>query len=108
MATAVVDNKIYVIGGFDQTTLFNVVEEYDPATDTWRNGFAPMPTTRYGMRGIEVKGVIYVMGGLIFLGTTSTRSKPMIHEPIHGRRKPPCLPHGSASVSQKLRVRFMP
>ena len=37
--TAVVNNKIYVIGGSTfGNDVFDVVEEYNPVTDTWRTG----------------------------------------------------------------------
>jgi N-acetylneuraminic acid mutarotase len=73
---AVVGGKIYVIGGAGpvpgapdpalrprqaQRSLA-VVEEYDPATDTWR-ARAPMPTPCNHMGGEAVNGKIYVIGG---------------------------------------------
>jgi N-acetylneuraminic acid mutarotase len=64
-----VNGKIYVIGGrtgsaFIMTaTNTNVVEAYDPATDTWSRPLQPMPTARsgggYGTDGRR----IYVAGG---------------------------------------------
>ncbi len=60
MTSAVVNGKIYVIGGRGGS---NVIEEYDPATDTWRTGLTPMPTPRYGMASAVVNGRIYVIGG---------------------------------------------
>jgi N-acetylneuraminic acid mutarotase len=48
-AAAVVNNKIYVIGGAKQGFVnLSIVEEYDPATDTWTKK-ADMPTTRYAL-----------------------------------------------------------
>ena len=78
-STAVVDGKIYVIGG----TLFehargvlrepgpgiwrgpfgmSLVEVYDPETNTWQR-LADMPTVRAGAKTAVVDGKIYVMGG---------------------------------------------
>jgi RNA polymerase sigma factor (sigma-70 family) len=61
--SAVVDGKIYVIGGapvsMGQTA---VVEEYDPATDTWTRR-ADMPTERQGVVAAAVDGIIYAIGG---------------------------------------------
>jgi N-acetylneuraminic acid mutarotase len=34
-ATAVVDNKIYAMGGFDGSNRLRSVEIYDPDTDVW-------------------------------------------------------------------------
>ena len=59
LGIAVVDGKIYAIGGY--TDLSNN-DEYDPATDTWTTK-APMPTARY-MFGIAVyNNKIYCFGG---------------------------------------------
>lgn len=66
LAAAVVDDKIYVIGG----TLENVgtpdgistVEEYNPKTNTWRQ-VADMPTRRYYPKAAVVNDIIYVFGG---------------------------------------------
>ena len=70
-ATAVVDNKIYLIGG----TLFenrkkvpqgplglSTVEVYDTQTNTWQRG-ADMLTLRHGAKAAVVNGIIYVFGG---------------------------------------------
>jgi hypothetical protein len=67
-ALAVVDNIIYVIGGRDggaplSGSVTNVVEAYDPATDSWFTGLAPMPTPRSDMTAAVVNGKIYVIGG---------------------------------------------
>jgi len=80
---AVVDGKIYVIGGastlpgasdpairFDGQPRDNVVgtnEEYDPASDTWRSR-AAMPTARNHFLTAAVNGRIYTIGGR--LGST--------------------------------------
>ncbi len=62
--TAVVNNKIYVIGGLvNSNSAVSYVEEYNPALDSWITR-APMPTAR----GMAVCGVIdnkiYVIGGV--------------------------------------------
>jgi len=59
----VVDGKIYLIGGAEQyNNATNIVEVYDPATDTWETK-SPMPTTRQGATTSLVNGKIYVIGG---------------------------------------------
>ncbi len=61
--SAVVDGKIYVIGGAPvQFGLTAVVEEYDPATDTWTRR-SDMPTARQGLVAAAVDGIIYAIGG---------------------------------------------
>jgi N-acetylneuraminic acid mutarotase len=61
--SAVVNGKIYVIGGAPvKCGISTVVEEYDPATDTWTRR-ADMPTARQGVRAAAVDGIIYAIGG---------------------------------------------
>jgi N-acetylneuraminic acid mutarotase len=70
-----VNGKIYVIGGRtahafvanSQNT--DVVEEYDPATNTWGTQRAKMPTARSGGGWATYGGKIYVGGGEV--ATTS-------------------------------------
>jgi N-acetylneuraminic acid mutarotase len=73
---AVVGDKIYVIGGAvpgpKETavhparphTSVGTVEEYDPATNTWRTR-SPMPTPRNHASVGVVNGKIYVIGGRV-------------------------------------------
>jgi N-acetylneuraminic acid mutarotase len=67
-AAAVVDGKLYVIGGrapgiraSDQTSLASV-EVYDPATNTWRAG-PDLPQARSGAAAVALGGKVYVLGG---------------------------------------------
>ena len=66
-STAVVDDKIYLIGG----TLFengrgpfglSTVEVYDPKMNNWQK-IADMPTPRAGAKTAVIDGTIYVFGG---------------------------------------------
>ena len=67
-AGAAVNGKIYVIGGRNPYSgVLDVVEEYDPATDTWTTK-APMATDRYNSRAVAVNNKIYVIGGLDYSG----------------------------------------
>jgi N-acetylneuraminic acid mutarotase len=62
---AVVDGKIYIIGGWDHQsppTYYNNVYVYDPVTDTWQEKTA-MPTSRARMGMVAVGGEIYSIGG---------------------------------------------
>jgi N-acetylneuraminic acid mutarotase len=69
-SACVVNGVIYVMGGVymlpgdDVGRLLNVVEAYDPATDTWTTK-APMPTARYALSMPVVNGKIYAMGGSV-------------------------------------------
>jgi N-acetylneuraminic acid mutarotase len=64
-SSAVVDGKIYVIGGdiFDSDwKCIPTVEEYNPATNTWTRK-ADMPTPRWSLATCAVDGKIYAIGG---------------------------------------------
>lgn len=72
-ATAVVGNKIYLIGGTLYKDLkpnkavrgpygISTVEVYDTQTHTWQRG-ADMPTPRAGAKAAVVNGTIFVFGG---------------------------------------------
>jgi N-acetylneuraminic acid mutarotase len=58
------DGRIYAIGGFDaHSTIYNTLEIYSPATNTWSTG-APMPTARNGFAAATgPDGHIYAVGG---------------------------------------------
>jgi kelch-like protein 17 (actinfilin)/kelch-like protein 20 len=61
---AVVDDKIYVIGGFpSHYAVTGVNEMYDPATDTWTE-MDSLPVKRCGHATCAYDGKIYVFGGL--------------------------------------------
>ena len=66
--TAVVDGKIYVIGGstldkkLDPDVATGLVEVYDPLTNRWEKR-ADMPTKRGATDAVVVDGKIYVIGG---------------------------------------------
>jgi N-acetylneuraminic acid mutarotase len=66
LVVAAIDGKVYVVGGrFGagfSSELTNVLEIFDPATNTWKSG-APMPTTRSGINGIVANGCLHVWGG---------------------------------------------
>jgi N-acetylneuraminic acid mutarotase len=64
LATAVVDGKIYVIGGYPYANGDRMAtnEVYDPKTNTWATR-APLPTSRCWMPASTVNGKIYVFGG---------------------------------------------
>lgn len=77
-AIAVVQEKIYVIGGRmgagSSGTATNIVEVYDPSTDLWVS-VGPEQERRTGAQAVAVEGNIYVIGGAA--GGEATRSIEM-------------------------------
>lgn len=67
-ATAVYENKIYVIGGKISRggASLNTVEVYDPTTNSWAS-VSSIPTARDSMQANTVNGKIYVISGEISL-----------------------------------------
>ena len=61
LASAVVDGKIYVVGGWTGSILSRV-DVYDPLTDTWTRK-ADMPSPSYGLAVEAVNGKIYAISG---------------------------------------------
>jgi DNA-binding CsgD family transcriptional regulator len=59
---AVYDRQIYVIGGMNESGPLDLVERYDPASNTWTTLDAkPTPATR--IQAAMIGGVLYVPGG---------------------------------------------
>jgi N-acetylneuraminic acid mutarotase len=67
LGVAVVNGKIYAIGGVNNDTQLAVNEEYDPAKDTWTTK-EPMPTARSGFAIAVYRSKIYVIGGTVGTG----------------------------------------
>ncbi len=63
VGVAVVNNKIYAIGGWDGDYV-SANEEYDPTTNTWTTK-ASMPTARLGFAIFVHENKIHVMGGYV-------------------------------------------
>lgn len=62
--TVATAGKIYVFGGRNPSTVFNSLEIYNPATNTWSVG-APMPVATRGMSvALGSNGAIYAISGV--------------------------------------------
>jgi N-acetylneuraminic acid mutarotase len=69
LGVAVVNGKIYAIGGAGNSGFLATNEEYDPATRTWTFK-APMPTSRSSFGIAVYQNKIYCIGGYIPGGAT--------------------------------------
>ena len=73
LAAAVVNGKVYAIGGFDFAgNVLSAVEVYDPSSNSWTTSpgaVPPMPTPRGGLAAAAVNGKIYAIGGVGALNT---------------------------------------
>jgi N-acetylneuraminic acid mutarotase len=80
----VVDGKIYLIGGWNQSATSNHVDKsaqvdmYDPSSDTWATG-SPIPTAVAGYASAVVDNKIYVISGVA--GGTITTNLTQIYNP---------------------------
>ena len=82
--SAVVDNKIYIIGGLSGTPKADLNQIYDPETDTWRRGTLMPLGLRYGgagaTAGVNAPKRIYFFSGNIFSG-----NKTQVYDPVKNR-----------------------
>jgi|GEM_PF-1732704 len=83
---AVFNGKIYTFGGDAGNWMIgeritNVVEVYDPATDTWERR-SPMPTARMALSASVINGKIYIIGGRVSSPTYSDVSSVEVYDPI--------------------------
>ncbi len=65
---AVVEDQIYVFGGFDGTTMFADTWVYSPTAQTWTNLNCPLPTARSYIATAVAGHKIYAIGGDEFTG----------------------------------------
>jgi N-acetylneuraminic acid mutarotase len=64
LGVAVLNGKIYAIGGFNGDLSLNTNEEYNPVTNQWDTK-TPMPTARSGFAIAVYGGKIYAIGGTV-------------------------------------------
>ena len=70
LGVAVVNDKIYAIGGTTENGVVNTNEEYNPVSDTWTYK-KPMPTPRENFAITSYQNKIYCVGGSLNNGTAT-------------------------------------
>ena len=68
---AVVDDKVYILGGEMDGIIISTVDVYDPSNDTWTTDPppAPLPTARRFAGAAVVDNTIYTVGGEALVAT---------------------------------------
>lgn len=59
---AILNSRIYVVGGRDGLRTLNSVDSYDPATNSW-DCVTPMCSYRHGVGVAAMSGPMYAVGG---------------------------------------------
>jgi N-acetylneuraminic acid mutarotase len=62
MGAAVLEGKVYVMGGFDGSFILNSTEAFDPATGSWA-AVAEMSVARHWPAAAALNGRVYAVGG---------------------------------------------
>jgi N-acetylneuraminic acid mutarotase len=112
VAASTLSNKIYVVGGFEQPGLGNVInlaitpslQEYDPSTDRWSTK-APMPVGLHHVGIAVTGGRLYVIGGYRQSGLTVWEpvATVYVYDPATdtwSQRAPMPSPRGALSVAE--------
>lgn len=70
-AAGLIGSKIYVVGGWNGTSIVNNNQIYNTSTNTWTTG-AVIPTPVTGAANAVVSGLLYVIGGYEGASSTAT------------------------------------
>jgi N-acetylneuraminic acid mutarotase len=81
VTAAVLNNDIYVIGGFDEFgQVTDTVEVYNIANNTWSTAAAPLPEPLHHTAAASYNGKIYVVGG--YTAPWSPINNLFIYDPV--------------------------
>lgn len=115
-AGAVIDKKIYVVGGRQMVAQADgrsrpvnvaTLEVYDPASDRWETR-APMPLAQGGLAAAAHDGKLYVFGGEQFVPQAKVFAESWVYDPALDRWSAlPAMPtprhgHGAAVVGNRI------
>ena len=80
LCAGVINDKVYVPGGFTGSSGLTDLQIYDPGLDSWTvDATDPMPSARFGNACTEYNGKLYVFGGNDGAVTTNTT---YIYDPL--------------------------
>ena len=99
LSSAVVDDKLYVIGGYSSSRdgTVRAVEMYDPYTDTWQTK-RDMPTERSGLQLVSVGNKIYAIGGINGVFTNAVEMYDTTNDTWYTKTPIPTSRHSFASA----------
>lgn len=115
-AAAVIDDKIYVVGGRRMVKQADgrqrpvnvaTLEVYDPATKRWETR-AAMPQAQGGLAAAAYDGKLYAFGGEQFVPTSKVFADAWVYDPRTDRwSELPAMPtprhgHGAATVGNRI------
>ncbi|MBI3259192.1 MAG: choice-of-anchor D domain-containing protein [Ignavibacteriae bacterium] len=83
MSGAVVDNKIYVIGGIAANAFSNITQVYDPSTNTWSNSTACTLASIYST-ATAIGNDIYLIGGIYSNSGINSASASVLKGTVSG------------------------
>ena len=104
LASGVIDNTIYVIGGRQRslTSNMNTNEAYNAIEDKWFKK-TPMPSKRGGITAASIENSIFVFGGETPTKTFDNNEQYIItNDTWVERTKMPTSRHGLAAISYNL------
>jgi len=96
LASSVLDDQLYVIGGRMAQSNSNANEMYDYTTNTWET-LEPLPTARSGLTASTLSGAIFVFGGESSLYTFEENEAYIPGEGWLTQEPMPISRHGLAS-----------
>jgi N-acetylneuraminic acid mutarotase len=100
-SVAAIDNKIYIVGGLQQSLAVTAsVEVFDTTNNSW-SSIPPMPTGLHHPNVAAVDGKLYVLGGIPSIIDWSGSPKSFAYDTVSGKwsdLSPLPNPRGSAAV----------
>jgi len=103
LASSVLDDQLYVIGGRSAQSNSNSNEMYDYITNTWTT-LEPLPTARSGLTASTLSGGIFVFGGESSLYTFEENEAYIPGEGWFTQQPMPISRHGLASSTVRENI----